>query len=99
MYDVYNLQMTPIYIETSLLRRLQAQTLPDATPPMGKSHPFSKMTVTFEPLMGSLERKQVNGSRLLTRDLPMQEPPGQPALTLEEREAKGGVGELVNQCI
>ena len=38
--------------ETSLLRRLQAQTLPDATPPIGKIYPFSKMTVTFEPLMG-----------------------------------------------
>jgi hypothetical protein len=31
---------------------VQAQTLPDATPPIGKIHPFSKMAVTFEPLMG-----------------------------------------------
>ena len=35
---------------------LQVQTLPDATPPIGKIHPFtkgfSKMGVTFEPLMG-----------------------------------------------
>ena len=38
--------------KTSLLSRLQAQTLPDATPPIGKIHPFSKMDVTFEPLMG-----------------------------------------------
>ena len=38
--------------KTSLLRRLKAQTLPDATPPMGNIHPFSKMAVTFEPLMG-----------------------------------------------
>ena len=37
----------------------------------------------------------MNESRLLTRALPMQEPPGQPALTLEERGAKEGVGELV----
>ena len=36
--------------KTSLLRRLQAQTLPDATPPIGKIHPFSKMAITFEPL-------------------------------------------------
>ena len=36
----------------SLLRRLQAQTLPDATQPIGKINPFSKMAVTFEPLMG-----------------------------------------------
>ena len=37
--------------KTSLLRRLQAQTLPDATPPIGKIYPFTKMAVTFEPLM------------------------------------------------
>ena len=36
---------------TSLLRRLQAQTLPDATPPVGKINPFSKMALPFEPLM------------------------------------------------
>ena len=41
-----------VYIETSLLRRLQAHTLPDATPPIGKIHPFSKMALTLEPLMG-----------------------------------------------
>ena len=39
------------WIKTSLLRRLQAQTLPDATPPIGKIHPFSNMAVTFEPPM------------------------------------------------
>jgi hypothetical protein len=38
--------------QTSLLRKLQAQTLPDATPPIGKIRPVSKMTITFEPLMG-----------------------------------------------
>ena len=37
--------------KTSLLRRLQEQTLPDEAPPMGKIHPFSKITVTFEPVM------------------------------------------------
>ena len=36
--------------ETSLLRRLQAQTLPDSPPPIGKIPSFSEMTVTFEPL-------------------------------------------------
>ena len=36
--------------ETSLLCRLQAQTLPDATPPIGQIHPFIKMAITFEPL-------------------------------------------------
>ena len=34
------------------MRRLQALTLPDGTPTIGKVHPFSKMAVTFEPLMG-----------------------------------------------
>ena len=38
-------------IKTSLLRRLQAQTLPDATPPIGKIYPFTKMALTFEPVM------------------------------------------------
>ena len=38
-------------LETSLLRRLQAQTLPDATPPIGNIYPFTKMTITFELAM------------------------------------------------
>ena len=37
-------------METSLLSRLQAQTLTDATPPVDKVHPFSKIDVTFEPI-------------------------------------------------
>ena len=28
-----------------------AQTLPDEAPPMDKTHPFSKIAVTFEPVM------------------------------------------------
>ena len=36
--------------KTSLLRWRQAQTLPDATPPIGQIHPYSKMALTFEPL-------------------------------------------------
>ena len=39
------------YISTSLLRRLQAQTLPNATSPIGKVHPFSKIAVTLEPVV------------------------------------------------
>ena len=40
-------------IKTSLLRRLQAQTLPgDALTQIDKIHPFNKMAVTFQPLMG-----------------------------------------------
>ena len=35
-------------IKTSLLRRLQEQTLPDDAPPMSKIHPFSKIAVTFD---------------------------------------------------
>ena len=34
-----------------MLRRLQAQTLPDEAPPMGKINPFSNIAVTFEPVM------------------------------------------------
>jgi hypothetical protein len=41
-----------IALKTSLLRRLQAQTLPDEAPPIGKIHSFSKMAVTFKPMMG-----------------------------------------------
>ena len=37
--------------KTILLLRLQAQTLPDATPPTGKIHPFCKIAVIFEPVM------------------------------------------------
>ena len=33
----------------SLLRRLQAQTLPDATPLIGSIYQFCKIAVTFEP--------------------------------------------------
>ena len=32
--------------------RLHAQTLPDATPPMGQINPSIKIAVTFEPLNG-----------------------------------------------
>ena len=38
-------------LQTSLLRRLHAQTLPDAASPIGKVHPFSKIAVTLEPVM------------------------------------------------
>ena len=37
--------------KTSLLRRLKAQTLPYATPPIGKTNNFSNMAVTFELVM------------------------------------------------
>ena len=43
-----------ISTRTSLLRRLQAQTLPNATPPIGKI----LMTVTFEPLMSEQMKKK-----------------------------------------
>ena len=38
-------------METRQLPRLQAQILPDETPPTGKNHPTTKMVVTFEPVM------------------------------------------------
>ena len=37
--------------KTSLLRRLQAPTLPKEAPPIGKNHRLSKMAVPLEPLM------------------------------------------------
>ena len=36
--------------KTSLLCRLQVQTLHNATSPVSKIHPFSKIAVTFEPI-------------------------------------------------
>ena len=38
-------------LKTSLLRKLQAHTLPDAIPPIGKIHPFRK--ITFKPMLHS----------------------------------------------
>ena len=44
-----------VYVEeeekTSLLPRLQVQTLPNATQPISKIYPFTKMAVTFEPVV------------------------------------------------
>ena len=37
-------------VQTSLLHMVQAQTLPDEAPQVGKIHPFSKIAVTFEPI-------------------------------------------------
>ena len=49
----FNIDMLwEVLSKTSLLRRMQAQALSDATPPIGQIHTFSKMTVIFEPLMG-----------------------------------------------
>ena len=36
--------------KTNLLRRLQAHTLPDATPQLGRINPFSEISITFEPI-------------------------------------------------
>ena len=38
-------------LKTSLLGRLQTWTLPNATPPIDKNHPSTKIAVTFEPIM------------------------------------------------
>jgi hypothetical protein len=37
-------------LKTSLLHRLKAQTVPDATPPLGKIPLFTKIGVTFESM-------------------------------------------------
>ena len=56
MADVPFLVATGVIQKTSLLRRLQAQTLPDATSPLGK------IAVNFEPV----ERfKNSSGFRML----------------------------------
>ena len=44
--------MSRQYWEGFLRNKLAAQALPDATPPIGQINSFSKMAVTFEPLMG-----------------------------------------------
>ena len=36
--------------ENKPVAQAAGQTLHDATPPVGKIHPFSKITVTFEPI-------------------------------------------------
>ena len=46
-----NQQSNHSFIKTSLPRRLQVLTLPEATPPTGKIHPSCKSTVIFEPMM------------------------------------------------
>ena len=49
---IYFLEISSSQIKKKLIRMLQARTLPDATPPIGKILSFSKMTVTLEPLVG-----------------------------------------------
>ena len=51
VFTLLKFQLISKCFKTSLLRRLQAQTLPDATPPIGKIYPFTKTAVTFEPGM------------------------------------------------
>ena len=53
MYSImYSLMQLTNVLRTSLLHKLQAQTLPDATLLMGNIHPFSKIAVTFETMLG-----------------------------------------------
>ena len=37
--------------KNKLAAQAAGQTLPDATPPIGKIYSFTKMAVTFEPVM------------------------------------------------
>ena len=39
-----------VLYKSSLLRRLQSQTLPEATTPSGKIPPFNKIVVTSQPI-------------------------------------------------
>ena len=46
-----NLYIKVLNTKTSLLRRLQAQALPNAASPIGKVNPFSQIAVTLELVM------------------------------------------------
>ena len=48
---VINFLKNGISSKTILLHRLQLQTLANATPPTGKTHAFSKIALTPEPVM------------------------------------------------
>ena len=58
-YDLFNrprvagaaLQTPSSFIHKPATQAAGAQTLPDATPPIGKIHPFSKIAKTFEQIM------------------------------------------------
>ena len=50
MISMYTSQIIVCHLQTSVLRRLQKQTLPDATPPLGKVSLFTKIAVTFKPM-------------------------------------------------
>ena len=50
-YNKAYMKKTASKLVARLLRRLQAQTLSDATPQIGKIYPFTKITITFNPLM------------------------------------------------
>ena len=51
---VTNTSKRSILVQTKLklLRWLQDQTFPNATPPIGKILPFSKIAITVEPTLG-----------------------------------------------
>ena len=51
-YIMMHRGITTINRETSLLRKLQGRPSPAEAPPISKIHPFSKIAITFEPLMG-----------------------------------------------
>ena len=43
----------------NIAAKAAGQTLPDATPPLGKIPPFTQMAVTFEPMHYGVEKGQV----------------------------------------
>ena len=67
IFHVCQQMHTPL--KTSLLGRLQTQTLPDATPPIGKIHPFSKIIVTLDPLGGFDALQDLESSKSLWQSL------------------------------
>ena len=46
----YILLLNKCRLNLNVLRKLQAPTLPDATPPIVKIYPFKKMAANFEPV-------------------------------------------------
>ena len=48
-------------LRTSLLQRLQTQTLPDTTSPIDKIHPFRIIGMIFKPLMPPFKQTRCSG--------------------------------------
>ena len=50
--ESFSLQESAVASKNKTAAQAAGQTLPAEAPPISKIHPFSKMTVTFDPFMG-----------------------------------------------